>query len=492
MKLKVRLLTWTAGIPVAMLKEKTAEKLGLRAKDRINIKVDSKKEFTSILDTVKKGLLKEDEIAVSNETKKILNLKVGQKVDVRLAPMTESLSYIKKKLFGGSLSQQEISKIIQEVVNNSLSEAEIALFISAMYRYGTSFKETVYLIRAILESGKKLNLKKRIIVDKHSIGGVAGNRTTPLIVSICSAAGLTFPKTSSRAITSAAGTADVIETIAQVDFSMKDLKKILSKANACMVWGGSLGMVPADSKIIQIEKILNIDPEAQLLASIMSKKLAIGSNYILIDIPYGKAAKVSRKKAEELKKEFKELGDYFKKNMKVVLTDGSQPIGRGIGPALELLDVIKILDPDKKGPKDLRKKSIFLAGQILEMTKKTKKGHGEKLAQEILDSGKAFEKFKQIARAQNGKIKEIQLGRFKKDLVATKNGKIKEINNKKINSLARATGCPGDKYAGVYLHVHKKEKIKKKNKLITLYAESKSRLNEAIRTYKRIKPITIN
>jgi len=412
-------------------------------------------------------------------------------VDVRLSPTTQSLSYIKKKLHGESLNQQEICEIIRDIVNNSLSEAEIALFIAAMYKYGTSFDETIYLIKAILETGAKLNLKNKKIIDKHSIGGVAGNRTTPLIISICSAAGLIFPKTSSRAITSAAGTADVIETIAQVDFSMKQVKKLIKKTNACMVWGGSLGMVPADSKIIQIEKILNIDPEAQLLASIMSKKLAIGSTHILIDIPYGKTAKVSKKKAQELKEKFLKLGKYFKKHMKVVLTNGNQPIGSGIGPALELRDVIRILDPKQKGPEDLRKKSIFLSGMILEMTGKAKKGKGEGLAEKILISGKAFEKFKAIIKAQKGKLKKIEFKKYKKNFVATKKGKIKEINNRKISALARAAGCPGDKYAGVYLCVYKNDKVKKKDRLLTIYAESKLRLNEAIRLYKKIKPITI-
>ena len=491
MKLRIKLLTWTAGIPVAMLREKTAEKAGLRAKDRVNIKVDSKREFTVILDTVKKGLIKENEIAVSDETRKILNLRVGQKVDIKIAPMTKSLIYIKKKLHGNSLSQKEINEIIKDIINNSLSEAEIALFISAMYRYGTSIKETVYLINSILESGSKLNLKRKMIVDKHSIGGIAGNRTTPLIISICAATGLVFPKTSSRAITSAAGTADVIETIAKVDFSMKDVKKIIQKANACMVWGGSLGMVPADSKIIQIEKILNIDPEAQLLASIMSKKLAIGSNYILIDIPYGKSAKVSRRKAENLRKKFIKIGRHFKKKTEVVLTDGSQPIGNGIGPVLELVDIIKILDPKQKGPEDLEKKALFLSGQILEMTKKAKKGKGEEKAREILLSGKAFKKFKQIIKAQKGKIKKLNPGRFRKNLTSLKSGIIHEIDNKKINSLARVAGCPGDKLAGVYLYVRKKQRVKKKDKLLTIYAESKSRLNEAVRFYKEIKPISI-
>jgi len=490
MDLKIKLLKWTAGIPVAMLKKETAEKIGLRAKDKVSIKTSSGKEFSTILDIVKSGLIKKKEIAVSSEVKKILNLKRGQKVEIKISPVTKSLFYIKKKLNKKILSQKEIDKIIDDIVNNSLSEAEIALFVSAMYKHGMTFKETLFLTKAILKSGNKLNLKRERIVDKHSIGGVAGNRTTPLVVSICSAVGLTFPKTSSRAITSAAGTADVIETIAKVDFSMRKLKEIIKKTNACMVWGGSLGMVPADSKIIQVERMLKIDPKSQLLASIMSKKLAMGSNYILIDIPYGKSAKVSKQKAKELGREFIKLGKYFKIKIKIVLTDGSQPIGNGIGPALELKDILDILNPKKQGPKDLQKKAIFLSSKIIEMTGKAKNKKSIEMAEKTLSSGKAFEKFKQIIKAQKGSLKKIILSKIKKNILAKKSGKIYEIDNKKINSLARVAGCPGDKFAGLYLYVHKRDKVKKGDKILTIYAESQSRLKEAFNFYKKTKIIS--
>ena len=289
-------------------------------------------------------------------------------------------------------------RIISDIVTNSLSEAEIALFVSAMYKEGMNMKETIYLIKAILKSGKslKLKLKNKKIADKHSIGGIPGNRTTPLIVSICAASGLVIPKSSSRAITTAAGTADVVETIAKVEFSMKELEKIVKKVGACLIWGGSLEIVPADEKIISIEKMLNIDPEAQLLASIMSKKLALGAKYILIDIPYGKTAKVTKKKALDLKKKFEYLGKHFKKKLKVVLTKGGQPIGNGIGPVLEMKDILKILKHSEDRPLDLENKSVFLAGCLLEMTGKADKGKGIVLAKQILGSGKAFEKFKEI------------------------------------------------------------------------------------------------
>jgi thymidine phosphorylase len=247
-----------------------------------------------------------------------------------------------------------------------------------------------------------------------------------------------------------------------------------------MVWGGSLKIVPADNKIIKVEKILNIDPESQLIASIMSKKLAVNSKYILIDIPYGKTAKLSKKRAEVIKKKFEYLGKYFHKKLRCILTDGSQPIGNGIGPSLELIDVIKILDPTKKGPKDLEEKALQQAGILLEMTGKAKKGQGFNKAKEILDSGDAFKKFKEIIKAQNGNLNRIKLGKFTEHIHSKKAGTVKEIDNKLISSLARMGGCPVDKYAGVYLNKHVGDKVKKGEKILLIYCESKHRLNEAV------------
>ena len=315
-KLKVKFLKLSAGLPVVMVNKKIADKIGVHAHDRILIRTLKRrpKEVFSVVDVIEK-IIKENEILVSSEIKKRLGLKIGQRVDVNFAPSPRSLKFIKNKLNKQILNLRQIKAIISDVVSNSLSEAEIALFVSAMYKNGMNFNEIVFLIKAILETGNKLRLRGKKIVDKHSIGGVAGNRTTPIVVAICAAAGLVMPKNSSRAITSAAGTADVIETVARVDFSISELKKIIKKTNACLIWGGGLGIVPADSKIIRIEKILKIDPEAQLLASIMSKKLAMGSNHILIDIPYGKGAKVGRAKALNLKKKFEKLGKIIQRKI---------------------------------------------------------------------------------------------------------------------------------------------------------------------------------
>ena len=492
MELKIKLLKWSAGLPIAALNYKTAEKIGLHPQDTISIKTLSKqpKETSAIVDVIR-GFVKENEIAISSELKEQLNLRLGAKVEINILTPTESVEIIKKKMRNKHLSEDEINLIIQDVVDNTLSDTELALFISSIYKYGMNMKEIIYLIKAIQKTGTQMNFRQKLVADKHSIGGVPGNRTTPIVVSICAATGLIVPKNSSRAITSAAGTADVIETIARVEFTAKEVKKIVRKTGACLIWGGALGMVPADSRIIRIERSLKIDPEAMLVASIMSKKLAAGSKYILIDIPYGKGAKVDKARAQKLKKKFEYLGRYFDKKIECILTDGSQPIGCGIGPVCELEDVINILDPKKVGPEDLEKKSLMLSGKLLEMTGKAKKNQGIKMAKEILYSGIAFEKFKEIIKAQAGDIKRIKKAKFKHDILAKKSGRIISIDNKKINSLARAVGCPVDKAAGLYLYLKRGDRVKKGDKLMTIYAESVPRISSALRYYEKFKPINL-
>jgi AMP phosphorylase len=487
MELKIKILKLSAGIPVVIVNEKTANILGVKTKGRIDIK--SGPSHVSTIVDISPNFVKEDELGVSEEIRERMHLHSGQKVDVDLTPVPKSLMFIKNKANGKELSQSEINDIIHDVIDNTLSEAEIALFISAMYEKGMNMKEVVKLINAILQSGQRLRLNGKYVVDKHSIGGIPGNRTTPLVVAICAAGGLIFPKSSSRSITTAAGTADVIETLAKVEFSIPELEKIVKKVGACLIWGGSLEIVPADEKIISIEKMLNIDPESQLLASIMSKKLALGAKYILIDIPYGKTAKVSHEKALDLKKKFEYIGKYFKRKMKVVLTRGDEPIGNGIGPSLEMIDIIKVLSRSSDCPLDLEKKSLFLAGDIFEMVGKAKKGKGVLLAKEILDSGKAFDKFKQIIIAQKGSMKKLHPAKFKKDIIMKRAGKISDIDNKKINFLARTAGCPMDKNAGLYLYKHVGDSLKKGEKIITIYTESQSRLNAAVSFFNSQKPI---
>jgi len=492
MRLKTKSLKLLAGRPVAILHKNTARKLSVYAGERINIKNNSQ-GMIAIVD-IASGILKEDEIAVSVEILNFLKLSEGCKVDISIAPRPLSISYILEKLEGKELSYEQLFKIVKDIVNNALTEAEIAYFVSGIYVNGMTLTETAMLTKSMIEHGKKLDIKN--VVDKHSIGGVAGNRTTPIIVSICSSTGLKMPKTSSRAITSAAGTADVMEVLAKVEFSTDEIKKIVQKTNACLVWGGALGLAPADDKIIQVEKLISVDPEAQLLASILAKKLAVNAKHVLIDIPYGKSAKVSTKKeALSLSRKFQQLAKFFKIHLKTVLTDGSEPIGNGIGPVLEAKDLIAVLTRDKDRPLDLEEKALKLSAIILEMTGKAKKGKGLSLAKEILESKKAYLKFKQIIRAQGGNLDKInsklQPARFNYIIKSEKNSKVVHIDNKKIAKVARYAGCPADKSAGIYLNVHKGFKVKRNDVLATIYSETKEKLDFAINLFKKSKPIVL-
>jgi AMP phosphorylase len=488
-KLKTKNFNWHAGRPVVFLNEEVATKMNVFVDDRVAI-TNSKKIY-AIVDIFSK-LVKKNQIGISHELNRILKLKSGSIVEVSASEISDASFLIKKKLNGGTLSEKDLSFIVSEIVHNNLTEAEIAFFTSAQKLNGMKFKETINLTKAMVKTGARLKFKGKYVANKHCIGGVAGNRTTPIVIAICASLGIKLPKTSSRAITSASGTADVIETIANVEISLKKIVKMIEKQGACLAWGGSLGLAPSDDKIIQVERLLNLDVEPQLLASIMSKKIATGAKYILIDIPYGHGAKVKDlASAKRLGRKFHKIAKHFKLKMKVIYTDGTQPIGDGFGPVLEMLDIIEVFK--NNGPQDLKEKSIYLATELIKLcgikNAKTK-------ATESLESGKAYEKFKEIINAQNGKknfnnkLKELKLAKFKKIIPAQKSGNITTIDNKGINSLCRILGTPETIAAGVYLHKHL-EKIKKGEPLITLYSESRTKMKDAIKFLEEFKPIQI-
>lgn len=488
MKLKVKFLQFSAGRPVIILNEKFANSHSIHVNDRVYIK-NKNKSIVAIVDTTKK-ILGEKEAILSLETSNFLKVKRGETIEISLAQKPITSNYILKKLEGKKLSQKEIYEIIKNIVNNSLTEVEIAYFISAIYTKGMKFSEIISMIKAIVNTGKKLKLDKKIISDKHSIGGIPG-RTTPIIVSICTAAGLTMPKTSSKAITTAAGTADALETICKVDFSVEEIKKIVEKTNGCMVWGGSLNLAPADDKIIQVEKLINLDPKEQLIASIISKKLSVNAKNIIIDIPYGENAKVSKKEAIQLRELFLKIARYFSLNLSCSLYNATQPLGSGIGPSLEMKDVINVL----KNPQGtlLEKRALILSSSLLELSKKAKKGEGIVLAKKILDSGEAYNKFKEIIKAQKGNINRIKKfkSKYSYTILSDRRGTIKKIDIKSLNYIARLAGCPLDKAAGIFLHKNLNERIEKREELITIFSENEIELNQAINYYEKIKPLKI-
>ncbi len=487
MKLKVKDVNLSTGGPlVAIINEEDAESLGLRALDRIKIRrLRTWREINAVVDISSKGINK-GEIGLFEEVLKALDLEEGVNVEVVLADRPKSVDYIKKKLIGKELAKNEIMAIITDLMINNLSEVELTYFVSGCYVNGLTLKESAFLTEAIVENGEKLNLSKRIILDKHSIGGVAGNRTTMVVVPIIAAAGYTIPKTSSRAITSAAGTADTFEILAPVALTVEKIKEVVEKTNGCIAWGGAMNLAGADDKLIKIRHPLRLDPEGMLLASILAKKKAVGATHVIIDIPYGKSVKVKTKaEGARLGKKFIDLGKLLNIKVKVVLTDGSQPIGNGIGPLFEAKDVISVLTGG--GPTDLRRKSVMLATEMLKMVG-VRNAHLEVL--DVLNSGRAYEKLIEIIKAQGGR-KHIKFPKPKHcfPIMAKKAGVVKEIDNNKINKIARIAGSPFDKTAGVYLMVKRGAKINKEDVLFNIYSKNKKKLEDAIKAAEEMQPI---
>ncbi|MBN2112300.1 AMP phosphorylase, partial [Candidatus Woesearchaeota archaeon] len=485
----------TGGALVVYLNIKDAEKLDLHPSDRIKV-FKGKKMETAIVDIAESAkAVPPGSIGLCEEVLGSINAKSGQAVKIMLAGKPLSIDFIKKKLDGFRLSKSEIEQIVWDIVHNKLTSVELTYFVAAGYSRHMTMKETADLTKAMASQGEQLALGRYPVMDKHSVGGVAGNRTTPVLVPIVAAAGLTIPKTSSRSITSPAGTADTMEVLTNVILTMDKMRKVVLKTNGCMVWGGALNLAPADDMIIKVERPLMIDAKSQLLASVMAKKASVSATHVLVDIPFGWGSKVeSTQKAMILKRDFECIAKELKMKVKVLMTDGRQPIGNGIGPALEAKDLLYLLKNDERAPKDLRKKGLMLAGNLLEMGGKAKEGKGIKLASEILESGDAYRKMVEIIKMQGMKCidpEKIEVGKYTYDYKSPKSGKVCHISSEALSKIARIAGAPADQGAGLYLYHHVCDKVKKGEKLFTIYAHNKEELGFAVKTLGKIDGFVI-
>lgn len=469
----------TGGVRVVVLNDKDASRLNLFGLDRVRLKKGSK-EVVCIVD-ISDDMVKKDEIGCFKEVVDGLKLKNKDKVEIENVGKPKSVFYIKEKLDGKVLDKDKINEIVKDLVDDGLSEIEVTYFVSGCYRNGLNLEEVSNLTKAIVKNSKRLDLKGKI-VDKHGVGGVPNNRTSMIIIPILAAAGLIIPKTSSRAITSPAGTSDVVEVFCDVEFTVKEIEKIVRKSNGCLVWGGTKELASADDKMIKIERPLSLDPEGVMLASIMSKKFSVGAKYLLIDIPVGKTAKVkSMKKVLYLKNKFINLGKKLGIKVKVLISDGRQPIGNGVGSKLEAIDVLKVLR--NEGVEDLKRKSVKMAGMIFEMVG-YKNGEGKAL--EILESGKAYKKFEEIVRAQRGKIGKIKLSENYYDFKSKRKGRINEINNIVVNRVCRILGCPRDKESGIYFNFKIGDEVMKGESLFRVYSRDKKKLKNSLELLNKV------
>jgi len=388
----------------------------------------------------------------------------------------------KKKIDGKILTNEEITKFVGGIINGNIDSIIISSFLTTTQILGTSIKEIEYLTKAMAETGTMIKFDKGPIMDVHSIGGVPGNKTALLTIPIVASAGLYIPKTSSRAITSPAGTADVVEVISPVDFSPEKLKEIVNTTGGCLAWSGVLNLSPADEKIVEVERRLHIDPEPIILASVLSKKYAMGAEFVLIDIPMGEGTKINTwESARKLASNFTELGSSLGMHVEVAVTYGGQPIGNAVGPALEVREALMALEKKQSG--SLTEKAIGLAGILLELGRKVEVGKGKIMAREILESGKALEKFREIIDAQGGqsdiKPDEIPIGNFSEAILSEDSGYITKVDNGTIIKVAKILGAPFDKGAGLLLNYKVGDRVEKDDVIVELYAENKERLLSA-------------
>lgn len=400
----------------------------------------------------------------------------------------EAINAIKKKLTGKDLAYHEIYNIMDEIAHDRLGDVLTTYFAAASFSEGFSPKELYYLTKAMVETGTTLDFPG-IVADKHSIGGVAGTRTTLIVVPIVVAAGFTMPKTSSRAISTPAGTADVMELFSPISFTPEQVKNIVHKVGGCILWGGHLGIAPADDVIIRVEEPLSFESFDKIIVSIMSKKIAMSINHLIIDVPMGRTMKVKYEKdANLVKKKFEQIADHFGIHINVDINHTQEPAGNGVGATLEAIDVMKVLEQGKDRAMELEKRSLHLAAQLLDMCYKTKRieKDGMTEAKNILASGKALEIFREIVKAQHGdptvESTDFQPPKHTHRILAKASGTIKGINNFNINAIAKILGAPDNKQAGIALMKHIGDTVTKREALLEFQTTSAFYLQEALDT----------
>ncbi|KFN40095.1 hypothetical protein KN63_00355 [Smithella sp. F21] len=472
-----------------LMHQKDADELGVKEGAVVLLGYKDVELYVKVIITGSK--LNSGEVGLYEELYEEYHIPEGRKLLVDIPSTSEALDGIRKKLSGRRLNEQELVAIMRDIGSRKLKETEVAFFVSTFFNPGFTDDEIYWMTKGMAESGDILEFKyiksnKDLVVDKHSIGGTAGKGITPALVPILAAGGLVVPNTSTRAITSPAGTTDILESVMPVSLNKEEVYKVVEKTGACMVWGGALYLAPADDEIINVERSLRIQEFQKVLVSIVAKKIAMGSSFVLIDLPYGKGTKIEKPDdLEFLAREFEKLFGKF--NIKCVthkrLIKG--PDGNGVGPVLEMRECLRLLERHEKRSDDLESTVLDMAEKIFEGVGKTKKGMGRKFAQELLDSGKGLKKFWEIAQAQGAKkvlkSEQLKVGEIQHEIKSEKAGVVKGINTREVVEIARSLGTPGIREAGIHIEKMPGDKVEKGDVLMTLYSTAKDRMEEGLK-----------
>jgi thymidine phosphorylase len=477
---RINLDTGRENVAIISRRSKALRAEVFRGFSRVELRTNSKMLLATLLLTDDDSLVGPGDLGLADPAFRRFGEPPGSYVVVTPAAQPDSLDAVRMKIQGGTLDDGEIRSIIDDIVHYRYSDMEIAAFLISSASFMTS-GELLALVHAMAQAGTQIKWDKPIVVDKHCIGGIPGNRTSMIVVPIVAAHGLTIPKTSSRAITSPAGTADTMEVLARVDLTVDEMKEVVAACHGCLVWGGHVNLSPADDILISVERPLGIDTREQMVASIMSKKIAAGSTHLLVDLPVGPAAKLTTTmEAMRLKRLFEFVGSHFGISIEVITTDGRQPIGNGIGPVLEAQDVMAVLSNDPDAPRDLREKSLQLAGHLLEYDPELRGGTGYIRARELLDGGDALKQMHKLIDAQGPSTCRPELGHLTADVLAPTDGAVVSISCLRLNRLARTAGAPIDKGAGIKVFKKIGDRVERGEPLYRIYASGQSEYDLAV------------
>ncbi len=406
-----------------------------------------------------------------------------------------------KKRWNEILSSSEIDFMVKGFVKGVIPNYQMSAFLMAVAINGMNTDETLSLTKSFVDSGDIIDLSSipGIKVDKHSSGGV-GDTTTLVVAPIVAAAEIPVAKMSGRGLGHSGGTIDKLESIPgfRTKISEDDFIKQVKDIGIAIV--GKIGnVVPADKLIYALRDVTaTVDSLPLIASSIMSKKIAGGSDAIVLDVKVGSGAFIEdEKEVEKLAKIMVNIGKGFRKKMRAVITDMSQPLGNAIGNSLEVEEAIKILKGN--GSSDLREVCINIAANMLLSGQKVKDlKNGIDLTEEILTSGRGLQKFKQLISHQGGNsniVEDLSLlpkAQYEDKLTADSNGFIKKIDCKQIGIASIILGAGREKKediidssVGIVMEKRLGDNVKMKEKICTIYGNDFSKIEEAKKILKK-------
>jgi thymidine phosphorylase len=448
---------------------------GFSAHSRIRV-TTPRGSIIATLNIVHDGFFKAGQAGLSEAAWRLLDATPDERATFTHPRTVDSLGSVRAKIFGHAFTGSQLLAILTDIAAGRYAAIDLAEFLTACAAGGMSVAEVVALTRGMVDVGDRIAWSRAVVADKHSVGGLPGNRTTPIVVAIVAAAGVCIPKTSSRAITSPAGTADAMATLAPVDLDLPTMRRVVERENGCIVWGGAVRLSPVDDVLIRVERALDLDSDAQLVASVLSKKVAAGSSHVVIDLPVGPTAKVrTPQAAATLSQLLAQVAREVGLVARMVVSDGSQPVGRGIGPALEARDVLMVVQNDPQAPSDLRDHALRLAGEILEISGACQAAHGLPQAAAILHDGRAWRKLQSICEAQGGlRTPPEAVQRF--EILAPRSGRVASVDNRRLARVAKLAGAPAAPAAGVDFAVRIGTSVERDQPLFTLHADTPGEL----------------